>query len=260
MAMSRYGPAFPDKNWVPAPRYILRRDRVLHYLSQGGPGNLLEIGYGSGALLLELAQRGFGCTGYEISPAARALAAEVIRPEHNIVLTDNPEPGWRAAFDYILAFEVLEHIEDDLTALTEWTHWLKRGGQVICSVPAHRHRWTPNDDWAGHYRRYDRPDLAQLCEGAGLKIVHLDFYGFPIANMIEPLRNAQNKRDLQTRQDTSRSSNNLLSGVARSLETRLFPYLDNALMHTVMQLGFVLQNVTRTQPWGNGLLAVAQKP
>ena len=46
-----YGISFPERGWVPAPRYLLRRDRVLRLLARLPVGRLLEIGCGSGALL-----------------------------------------------------------------------------------------------------------------------------------------------------------------------------------------------------------------
>ena len=37
-----------------------------------------------------------------------------------------------------MAFEVLEHIEDDLSWIKEWWNILNEHGKLLISVPAHR--------------------------------------------------------------------------------------------------------------------------
>jgi 2-polyprenyl-3-methyl-5-hydroxy-6-metoxy-1,4-benzoquinol methylase len=61
-----------------------------------------------------------------------------------------------ASFDYLFAFEVLEHIADDLSALREWTGFLKPGGRLLVSVPAHARKYGKADEIVGHVRRYER--------------------------------------------------------------------------------------------------------
>jgi SAM-dependent methyltransferase len=43
----------------------------------------------------------------------------------------------RESFDYVLSFEVLEHIPDYQSALREIASVLKPGGKLLCSVPFH---------------------------------------------------------------------------------------------------------------------------
>ena len=45
------GPAAPDLGWVPAPRYLMRRARILRQLSTIPTGRLLEVGPGAGMIL-----------------------------------------------------------------------------------------------------------------------------------------------------------------------------------------------------------------
>lgn len=59
-----------EANWVPAPRYLMRRDLLLRLFGARKPGRVLEFGCGSGALLAELAGKGFTGTGIEQSEAA----------------------------------------------------------------------------------------------------------------------------------------------------------------------------------------------
>ena len=68
------GPAAPEAGWVPAPRYLLRRARILRQLAGIKPCQALEIGCGAGVLLHELTARGFDCSALESSAEARTLA------------------------------------------------------------------------------------------------------------------------------------------------------------------------------------------
>ena len=81
------------------------------------------------------------------------------------------------AFDLVCAFEVLEHIEDDLGALEQWRGRLKPDGWILLSVPAHAAQFGPSDEHAGHFRRYERAELTERLEKAGFRVVSLRSYG-----------------------------------------------------------------------------------
>src|SRR3546814_6549126 len=72
-----------------------------------------------------------------------------------------------------MAFEVLEHIEDDHAALRQWLGWLKPGGILLMSVPAHPSQWNAADVWAGHFRRYRKRELLGLVEENVLELEHV---------------------------------------------------------------------------------------
>lgn len=220
-----FGPALPQQNWVPAPRYLMRRDLLLRIFGQKTPGRILELGCGAGALLADLARMGFTGTGVDQSPSARKLAETVTRafPDLRIVAKNDAEP--EESYDYVTAFEVLEHIEDDKAALRDWVRHLRPGGTVVISVPAHPERWNPADVWAGHYRRYRREDLHALMAGAGLIVEDIQCYGFPVANLMErlaaPIYRRQIDRPAKAALDqTGRTEE---SGSDRRLLTRLWP-------------------------------------
>ena len=108
-----YGPDVHDRGWVPAPRYVLRRHRVLAAIDRIKPGSVLEIGCGPGALLFELSRRGIDCTGLETSPEAREMAAFLHGENGVVAFHDISVDSWEEAYDLVMACEVLEHIEDD---------------------------------------------------------------------------------------------------------------------------------------------------
>lgn len=79
-------------------------------------------------------------------------------------------------FDTITCLNVLEHIEDDIEALTHMYEILSlQQGQLLLQVPAHELLYGTMDTMAGHYRRYSRNYLRQVLEAAGFKIEQLFF-------------------------------------------------------------------------------------
>ena len=64
-----------------------------------------------------------------------------------------------ASFDLVCAFDVIEHVEDDLAAFRELSRVLKPNGVLVFSVPLHADQWTEFDAFVGHVRRYDPSQL-----------------------------------------------------------------------------------------------------
>ena len=58
-------------------------------------------------------------------------------------------------FDLVCAFDIVEHVEDEDTALSELSRVCDAGGALLIAVPLHPARWTPFDDFVGHCRRYE---------------------------------------------------------------------------------------------------------
>jgi len=73
-------------------------------------------------------------------------------------------------FDVVAAFDVVEHCESETRAVAELTRVLAPGGRLLLSVPAYQWAWSDHDVRAGHFRRYTKPRLVNVVEGAGLTI------------------------------------------------------------------------------------------
>jgi SAM-dependent methyltransferase len=76
-------------------------------------------------------------------------------------------------FRYALAQNVLEHIEDDVAALTAVVEALEPGGEVAVLVPAHPFLFGRLDHEFGHFRRYTRPQLRAMIRDAGAELTSL---------------------------------------------------------------------------------------
>jgi glycosyltransferase involved in cell wall biosynthesis len=75
-------------------------------------------------------------------------------------------------FDSIICLNVLEHVEDDVRALRHLHDLLAPNGRVVLIVPAHQRLFGEIDRAIGHYRRYERVDLAERLRTAGFSVEH----------------------------------------------------------------------------------------
>ena len=256
-----YGAALPERDWVPAPRYLLRRDLLLSIFADLKPGHVLEMGCGAGALLNELARRGFSALGVDFSQSARDLANAMNVGNGRIHIASSTEAEQEESFDYLCAFEVLEHIEDDLGTLRDWTRYLKPNGTLIISVPAHPERWNPADEWAGHYRRYRRDGLTEMVTSAGYEVTDVQCYGFPLANIMERMAGGIYARQSAARErealdQTQRTEE---SGADRKLLTKLWPFYSLPPMTLAMRLAWKLQRMSIRSDRGIGYIVTARK-
>ena len=260
-----YGPSLPEAGWVPAPRYLLRRNRILALLQGQPPGLYLEIGCGPGALMFDLCRRGFECQALETSPTALRLARELHASDPEVAIFEQEQADWQGHFDYLGAFEVLEHIDDDRSALESWKAWLKPGGMLLLSVPAHQHKWNATDEWAGHFRRYGQAQLRSLLGAAGFEVLRFESYGVPLANLIEPIRARHHARQLQAKAGPEGDAGQVeiqerteQSGVSRSLEARLYPLQRSLPGVLAMRTAFGLQRLFLSSDRGVGYLVLAR--
>lgn len=251
------GPAFPDLGWVPAPRYLMRRARVLALSKHLRPGTVLEVGPGAGTLLMEFTERGFDCQALEPSGEAREMAARLLAADgKSIPVHAAPAPDWKGKFDVLFAFDVLEHIEDDSAALAQWRDWLRPDGCLLLSVPARMRLWTAGDVWAGHFRRYEWEQLEALLQRQGFTIDRFECYGFPLTNMTERV-SAPAYRKLMRQAgnaDDNRQSNNDRSGVDRRPHLRAYPLLASMPGKLALRACFALQRLFLRRDWGSGYI------
>jgi SAM-dependent methyltransferase len=254
------GPAAPEEGWVPAPRYLLRRRRILRQLQNLPPSEVIEIGCGAGMLLQELSARGFHCHALESSPQARQLVTRLSgKTGQKIAVHDEADASWRGRFPLVMAFEVLEHIEDDAAAMKLWASWLAPRGILLISVPAHPRLWSAADEWAGHYRRYRKQDLIDVVTGAGLKVEHVECYGFPLGNLTEQMQARGIRRRLpETGLDPDHRINSNRSGVERDHVLRWYPAMRSLPGQLALRCALATQAMSSGLPFGNGYLIRAR--
>jgi SAM-dependent methyltransferase len=129
---------------------------------------ILDVGCGTGANLLMLSQFG-DAEGVDISEDALAFCRE--RGLANVKLGAAEKlPYDDGTFDLVTALDVVEHLDDDLSGLSEMRRVLRPGGRVLLFVPTFMFLWGVQDDVSNHRRRYRLPELRRVLEQAGFEV------------------------------------------------------------------------------------------
>jgi SAM-dependent methyltransferase/glycosyltransferase involved in cell wall biosynthesis len=245
--------ARPDAVAPLAPNSWMRWDLVQRMLP-GGVTDVLEVGCGQGAFGARLAQR-YHYLGVEPDPTSFAVAQRrvaAVAPGGEVRNELVADIG-AAQFDLVCAFEVLEHIEDDKAALTEWAARLRPGGWLMISVPAHQRRFAPWDEMVGHFRRYDPPVLTDLLASCGFGDIQVRQYGAPLGYATEAVRNRIAARRLGAAAAAA-SVEERTAGSARQLQP------DEGLRAAAIRYGVLpFRILQRSFPdHGTGLVALAR--
>lgn len=167
----------------------LRYEPIITEISRLQPTRILEIGTGLGAMGTRIADR-YPYVGIELDPTSyetarrNMTAAKFGEVRHGDLSAIGDEK-----FDLICAFEVLEHIEDDISALQGWANALAPSGHLLLSVPAHMDQFGPLDELAGHFRRYDRETLTKCLIAAGWEPLRWYCCGALIGHLLAALGN-----------------------------------------------------------------------
>ncbi|MDI6892099.1 MAG: methyltransferase domain-containing protein [Actinomycetota bacterium] len=83
--------------------------------------------------------------------------------------------GHYHSFDFVIALDVLEHIENDQQILKEFYRISKVGGRIMLTVPAYQFLWGSHDELYSHKRRYQRTRLERMIEKAGFKVEKISY-------------------------------------------------------------------------------------
>ena len=111
-----------------------RRAARLHELRRRRPGAVLDIGCGRGHFLNALRQRGWTCTGTELSDTAALHARETLALD---VRVGPFQAGMfpDATFDVVYLWHVLEHIPATHDSLIAVQRLLRTGGMLVVALP-----------------------------------------------------------------------------------------------------------------------------
>jgi SAM-dependent methyltransferase len=77
-----------------------------------------------------------------------------------------------------VAFDVLEHIQEDTEVLLQMKQALKPNGILLLTVPQHQWLWSQADESACHVRRYSAKNLHHIIEESGFEILHSTSFVF----------------------------------------------------------------------------------
>lgn len=131
----------------------------------------LEIGSGTGDYAAEWAKCGVTITASEAEPQRLAALKTRFADHSNVQVRYIAAPiEESASYSAVVAYNVLEHIEDDVAALISFRELLRPGGVVILLVPAFPFAMSRFDREIGHHRRYTVGSARQALVGAGFEV------------------------------------------------------------------------------------------
>lgn len=143
--------------------------------------DILDIGCGAGSISFYLASKGYNVTGIDISQNAisscRDSAKKMKLKNTKFIQGIFPdEININRKFDAVIFTEVIEHLENDASALSKINELLIPNGILILSTPSinaplHKLGLTKKfDKEVGHLRRYSMPQLKTLLKKNNFKI------------------------------------------------------------------------------------------
>ena len=145
-------------------KYEITRKWILSKPQQGM--TLVNIGCGGGyfnSLASQMGLKVIACEpDSEAFEIARASANQSSIEVLNLDLAGFAAQGKTG--DVVVCHDVLEHIEDDNTAVALLYTICAPAGRVIVSVPALQSLFGRHDEELGHYRRYSRKTLTRVLE------------------------------------------------------------------------------------------------
>jgi SAM-dependent methyltransferase len=143
--------------------------------------SVLDVGCGSGVTMEYLSDAGAAAVrGIEIDPLALRPSSAI---NDRIVLGDLLDLNIDETYDIVVMLDVLEHIEDDTSALAKVQSCMSRDGWLILTVPAYRWLWSTHDVTNAHFRRYSARQLRARLESSGFRV---DQIGYMFAGLVPP--------------------------------------------------------------------------
>jgi SAM-dependent methyltransferase len=152
-------------------RNRLIRWMVMRYLLANG--SYLEVGCGTGFVLQMLCKTfpKWRIYATEAQPEGIGFARQRVPADVSFFQMDACNIPFRDEFDAIGAFDVIEHIPDDVAAIAQIFSALKPGGHFVLSVPQHMFLWSKYDEAGCHFRRYSAAEIESKLKVAGFSIV-----------------------------------------------------------------------------------------
>ena len=128
---------------------------------------ILDVGCGTGANLEMLSQFG-EAEGVDVSDDALEFCrSKGLNVQKGLAET---LPFDDESFDITTAFDVVEHLDDDVAGLTEMFRVTKKGGYSLIFVPAFMWLWGVQDDISHHRIRYNKKQIVERLEKAGYTV------------------------------------------------------------------------------------------
>lgn len=132
-------------------------------------GTIFDIGGGNGFVSLALAASGFRVA--LVEPGRIGALNAKRRGLHTVICSTVDTAQFKShSLSAIGLFDVVEHIEDDLSFLKSIKELLKKEGRLYITVPAYSFLWSEEDISAGHFRRYTLERISEVAKQADFEV------------------------------------------------------------------------------------------
>ncbi len=191
---------------------------------------ILEIGCSSGFLIKDLKSQ---------FNEALVIGADVVKeplyklakelpgvPLIRFDLLQCPLPD--KSVDVLVMLNVMEHIEDDVTAFKNAFNLLRPGGTLVLEVPAGQYLYDSYDAQLNHFRRYSATELRAKLVASGFIVTrksHLGFLLFPAFALVKLTNKILTQSKTVVHQQAASTSNSYLVSIAMRLETWLLDFV-----------------------------------
>jgi SAM-dependent methyltransferase len=141
---------------------------------------ILDIGSGTGQNIRTLEKFGNVCGVERSSEAIRFLRKRGVR---NVICSDaNVTLPFRdGVFSAVTCLDVLEHLDEDESLLTEMHRVCEPGGYIFITVPAFRMFWSPHDIALHHKRRYSKGEMLLRIKGLRCRVKKVTYYNMVLS-------------------------------------------------------------------------------
>ena len=161
--------------------------------------SFFELGCGTGIVLKAIADAspGMEVWGADIYTEGLHHAEDRLGDRATFIQLNGQHLPFRDEFDVVAAFDVVEHIDDDVGALSELYRTIRPGGGAMIMVPRHMFLWSPIDDLAQHKRRYSGSELRRKMKMAGFSEIRQLSFGaltLPLQYLSRRLMQAKSDR------------------------------------------------------------------
>ena len=180
-----------DKHWW----YAERRDMLARRVRGLTPGFALDVGAAAGGNTRVLRDHGWTSCAVEYSAGGAEVAAarglSVVRGDATSL------PVRTESVDLVVAYDVLEHIPADKSAVAEIFRALRPGGTFLVAVPCDPKLWSAHDEAVDHVRRYTRQTLGDLLRGAGFTVEPMTSWNVLMRPLVSLRRRSKSGSDLE---------------------------------------------------------------
>lgn len=177
---------------------------------------IFDIGGGNGFVSQHLIKQGYdACL---VEAGIQGILNAQKRELPNLICSSFEQAGFKqGSIGAIGLFDVLEHIEQDVTFLEKLCTVMKNQGRLYMTVPSYQFLWSSEDVSAGHFRRYTLTGLMTKLIEVGFTINFKTYFFSHLMLPVWLLRALPYKLGFQQQLFSTKKSHQKRSGILNAL-------------------------------------------